>query len=341
VRSLPASWYHDANIYQQERQRIFARNWSVLGRAEQLNHPGDFISGEIAGWPVFVVCGEDRVFRGFHNVCRHRAGPVVLEACGNRHKLRCPYHGWVYGLDGRLTHSPGFENSGSVSAESSSLVAIAVAEWNSLVFARVKPGSESLHEWLGDIVDIAQGFPAVADMSFFDTATNRGDVNWKAYSDNAAEGYHLGSIHKELFASIHPERTEIKAYSNGKFVGFNMVYKATPSQPQSNGFWIYKYPGLLLHFSDTGFNVEKVTPRGPRECAMQRWFWFTAAVEPAGRRQAVEFSTRVMTEDLAICLRVQQNLEAGVYETGQLSKDRESGTIFFQQCVREALAGNS
>ena len=52
--------------------------------------------------------GEDGALRAFHNVCRHRAAAVVRGDTGNcGHAVRCFYHGWTYGLDGRLKAVPG------------------------------------------------------------------------------------------------------------------------------------------------------------------------------------------------------------------------------------------
>ena len=75
--TLPASWYRDPELYARERQAIFARNWSLFTWSERLARPGDYVSGPLAGYPVFVVRGEDGVVRGFHNVCRHRAAQLV------------------------------------------------------------------------------------------------------------------------------------------------------------------------------------------------------------------------------------------------------------------------
>ena len=35
-------------------------------------------------------------------MCVHR-GVEVAQGCGNAKAFKCPYHGWIYDLDGRLT----------------------------------------------------------------------------------------------------------------------------------------------------------------------------------------------------------------------------------------------
>ena len=108
--TLPAQWYHEEAVYQHERRAIFARNWWLVARDEALPGPGDFVAGEVAGYPVFVVRGRDGGLKGFHNVGRHRAGPVVRQDQGHCDVLRCAYHGWTYDLEGRLRKAPGFSS---------------------------------------------------------------------------------------------------------------------------------------------------------------------------------------------------------------------------------------
>ena len=214
---------------------------------------------------------------------------------------------------------------------------IAVQIWNGIVFVCLQDRGIDLEQWLGEIVPLSQAYPQVDDMVFHSEVVSEGKVNWKSYSDNSAEGYHLGSVHRELTRALLPEHTKVSAYENGRFIAFNVVYRETENRAKSNGLWIYKFPGLLLHLSDYGFNLERVTPLGAERTRMQRWFWFPDSTPGAECDDVVAASNKVMGEDLAICIRVQENLAAGTYHTGQMSPSREAGTIFFQRCVREAL----
>src|SRR5207244_2860201 len=81
----------------------------MVGRIEQVEKPGQFVTANVAGEPIVVVRGSDGVLRGFFNVCRHHAAAVVTEPWGQASILHCPYHGWNYGLDGSLKGMPEFE----------------------------------------------------------------------------------------------------------------------------------------------------------------------------------------------------------------------------------------
>ncbi|MFM8273644.1 MAG: aromatic ring-hydroxylating oxygenase subunit alpha, partial [Gemmata sp.] len=96
--TVPNTWYTAPEVYELERDRVFARTWQMVGRAEQVARPGEFLTADVAGEPVLVVRGEDGALRGFFNVCRHRAARVCTDDCGTATKLRCRYHGWTYDL---------------------------------------------------------------------------------------------------------------------------------------------------------------------------------------------------------------------------------------------------
>ena len=342
--TLPALWYHDPEVYARERRAIFRRHWWPIAREAELTTAGAYGAGEIAGWPAFVIRGKDGALRGFHNVCRHRAGPLLRKGAGRCAALTCRYHGWRYDLEGRLKSAPGLTLGADLDPAEFSLHPIRVASWNGLVFACLDPDAPELAAWLGDIVGIAADYPAVAEMAFQGEIVKQGAANWKAYGDNSCEGYHVKLVHTGLGKTVPDEQVEIRPYENGAFVGFDVTYAPSAADPsrRGKGFWIYKFPGLLLHFSDYAFNMEAVIPTGPRTILLRRWFWCAealAAERGTTARAAIDSAEQVMGEDLEICELVQKNLEAGVYETGRLSPTEEVGTIYFQQRVREALTG--
>ncbi len=338
--TLPAAWYHDPAIFERERAAIFARHWTLLARADQLATPGAYVGGEIAGRPVFAIRARDGAVKGFHNVCRHRAGPLVRAAAGRCDLLRCGYHGWVYNHEGHLVKAPGFDDGTGFERGQFNLYPIRVALWNGLVFGALDEEAGSFEDWLGDIADIARDFPAIGDLAFAREVVGESAANWKTYGDNSVEGYHLPFVHKDLTQAVGRETVEIAPYARGQFVGFKVTYDDPEAGGRGRGFWIYKFPGLLLHFSATAVNVERVTALGPRAVRLARWFWVPKEKAPGDKidyEAEIDASAIVMGEDGAICEAVQRNLEAGVYQTGRLSPAAEPGTIYFQQLVRQAL----
>jgi len=107
--TIPAPWYVDTRIFELEKQTVFSRTWQTLGRVDQVEKPGQFVTANVAGEPIVAVRGNDGVLRAFFNVCRHHAAAVVTEPYGQTQLLHCPYHGWNYGLDGSLKGMPEFD----------------------------------------------------------------------------------------------------------------------------------------------------------------------------------------------------------------------------------------
>lgn len=92
-RAIPASWYHSEPLYELERRAIFSKKWLLVTHRSRFMKPGDFIRYEEAGFPFFLCLDRQGVLRGFHNVCRHRAFPVVTTDSGSASILACKYHG--------------------------------------------------------------------------------------------------------------------------------------------------------------------------------------------------------------------------------------------------------
>ena len=332
--TLPADWYHDAEQFERERRMVFARNWWLVGRADEVARPGDYITADVAGWPVFAVRDREGGLRAFHNVCRHRAGPLFTDRSGHCQALRCRYHGWIYGFDGALRTAPGFPETGALDKSKFGLFPVRIETWRGLVFVCLDAGAPALLSWMGDIDRLADDFPAAHTLPFFDETTVDGACDWKAYGDNSCEGYHLPFVHASLDKAV--SGCVIRAYENGGFVGFDVDYGGASDVRANKGLWIYKFPGLLLHYSDRALNIEQVEPRGPGAIRLRSWYWFPKGEEAYGRDYMAD-SIAIMGEDMGLCERVQKNLAAGLYRTGKLSPVKEPGTIFFQHLIRTAL----
>ena len=105
ARSMPPGVYRSPEFLERELCDIFAREWICVGRASALPNPGDYLTYELAGQPIFVIRDRDGRLRAMSNVCLHRMS-TLLEGAGNRRVIVCPYHAWSYNLDGTLRGAP-------------------------------------------------------------------------------------------------------------------------------------------------------------------------------------------------------------------------------------------
>src|SRR5262249_39801767 len=130
---------------------VFSRSWQVVGRTDQVEKPGRYLTADVAGEPVVVVRGKDGVLRGFYNVCRHHAATVMTEPCGEADRLRCPYHGGTYALDGKLVSTPELDGIIGFDRDYNGLAPLAVATWEKLVFVHLDADPPPIADWLGEL----------------------------------------------------------------------------------------------------------------------------------------------------------------------------------------------
>src|SRR5689334_19412646 len=103
---FPPEAYSAGEQFQREKQTLFAQHWLPFAASGQMPAAGDVVAHGIGGWPLLALRGEDSIARVFHNICRHQSMQIVDQGPGHCDALRCRYHGWTYGFDGRLVEAP-------------------------------------------------------------------------------------------------------------------------------------------------------------------------------------------------------------------------------------------
>ena len=205
MRTLPGSAYLLADRFALEVDRIFHREWVLVGREEALPVPGDYHRFDVAGESVIVLRDRDGDLCGFYNVCRHRGSQLVPddEPPDGRFKgsIRCPYHAWTYGLDGRLRNAPYLTESDGLRREQLSLHPIAVERWGGFVFVNLTPEDltpeRSLRATLGPVIGRTANYP-LDDLRTGRRLSYDVAANWKVIVENYNECYHCGPVHPEL-----------------------------------------------------------------------------------------------------------------------------------------------
>ena len=77
--AVPSSWYRSPEMYELERRAIFSRKWLLTSHTLRFSKTGDWLRYDIAGFSFILVRDKEGAVNAFHNVCRHRAFPVVTE----------------------------------------------------------------------------------------------------------------------------------------------------------------------------------------------------------------------------------------------------------------------
>ena len=194
---LPGRAYHDDAIHAFELDRFFGHDWVVVGREEDAPDPGTYFLAEVADEPLILVRGRDGVLRGFYNVCRHRGTAVVEEPCGKAVRFQCPYHAWIYDLDGSLIRAKHTDDLEDFALAEYGLATVRTATWQGFVFANLDPSAPDLDAWLGDLPGHLARFDFSA-LRVAHTQVYEVDANWKFIAENYSECYHCPGIHPQL-----------------------------------------------------------------------------------------------------------------------------------------------
>ena len=148
--TLPGWVYNNAEFFELEKEYLFLSNWMLVCHSSEVAKPGDFATLHLLGERAFVMRGEDGELRAFYNVCRHRAAAVVQGKNGSCSSsgIRCPYHGWVYGLDGSLKAVPAEASFPGLKKENYGLKPLDIEICLGFVFVRFRSVGPSVAERL-------------------------------------------------------------------------------------------------------------------------------------------------------------------------------------------------
>ena len=345
ARTPPSAWYTDSRIFELERQSVFATTWQVAARLEQVRDPGQFVTMDVAGEPIVVVRGNDGALRAFHNVCRHHAAAVVTAPEGCCSVLRCPYHGWSYGLDGTLKGTPDFDGVQGFDRKANGLSPVRVGCWENLVAVCLDPDAASLEAQIADFAPRVAALDLAA-LTFIERRTWELDCNWKVYVDNYLDGgYHVPHLHRGLDTVIDYASYEIEIGQRACLQTSPMVVSGADADLAAvrggqRAHYLWVYPNLMLNAYAGYLDVNLVVPLAVNRTRVIFDFYLDAQVaDDASRRNAsLAVAEQVQQEDVDICEAVQRGLQSRAYDTGRLSVRREAGEHLFHRLVHGDLA---
>lgn len=331
-RTPPARVYSDPELWVREREGVFGKGWSFLGAEVEAPSPGDWLATEVAGKPVLALRREDGGFSGFHNVCRHRAGPLVSGRSGNcGRELTCRYHGWRYALDGRLRSAVDFGAAEGFDPRDYPLFPVRVESWRGLLFVSLNLQAPPLSDLVAPVEARFSAFGPVVGGAVL-RRSHELRCNWKTYVENYLEGYHVPAVHPALAADM--DMGSYQVWVEGE-ASFQQVTPKGGATDANAGLWAWLWPNLGLNVYRTGMMIEHMQPIGVDRTRLDYLYLYDAA---EGLESVLETSDRLTAEDIAVVEAVQRNLDAGAYDTGVLSPKHEGAVAWFQQKVAAAVA---
>ncbi|PCH94942.1 MAG: (2Fe-2S)-binding protein, partial [Bacteroidetes bacterium] len=218
-RTLPGKYYHDESIYQEEVDKIFYKFWIYACREEELPGVGDYKLIEVEDESIILVRDKEKKVKGHFNVCRHRGTQLCTEKKGNfkSKNIQCPYHGWTYGLDGKLIGAPLMTKEDGFNKEDCSLHECHVHIWEGFVFISLAENPEPFEVQMEALVGKFKDW-RMSELRIAHHIEYKLDCNWKLILQNYQECYHCPGVHP-LLSELTPFQSAQHDYSKGAVIG--------------------------------------------------------------------------------------------------------------------------
>lgn len=339
----PVENYRSREQFDREME-LFKRLPMVYCPSGALPENGTYVARTLAGVPLVAVRGDDGVVRAFHNSCRHR-GMMLVEGSGSAHSFVCPYHAWVYGLDGGLKRIAGDEGFPGLNPAEHGLVQVHAEERGGLVFVTQKaPVSEGALSSLPDLMEPGQ--EVFEYTSFID------DANWKLLLETSMEGYHIKALHRESFYPFGFDNLNVVEThgTNSRIVfPFRRIEKLRgipKDQWRAEGVLTYVYqlfPNTRLAALSSHHLLVILEPVSPTQ---SRWIIYRLRPTSAGnnpvdleksKRDAAFVKDTGVVEDRAAATGIQQGM-AGEGNSHFTFGRYETAAVHFHQHLSSSLA---
>jgi len=198
--TVDRAMFSDQAIYELELERIFARAWNFMAHESQIPKVGDFFLTFIGEESVICTRDKSNTFQVFLNTCRHRGNAVCRAESGNARSFLCTYHGWTFGLDGKLIGVPGYKDlyHEDLDREQWGLISAGkVASYKGFIFATMDPEAPDLHDYLGPVGRLGIDMMAERGSVVVVEGVQKNQIgcNWKLAVDNLFDFYHPAISH--------------------------------------------------------------------------------------------------------------------------------------------------
>jgi choline monooxygenase len=328
--TIPARYYLDAGILEQEKEAIFYRNWWYAGHQSQLTAPGCYLTVQVCDQNIIVIRDKSGELNAYYNVCQHR-GHELLFGSGKVRTITCPYHAWSYGFE-----------------------PVQVEVFCGLVFVNLDLEAAPLKEQATDLeTEIREFCPRVDEVVFAQRDDYDVASNWKVMVDNFLECYHCHPAHKDFVNLV-----DMDSYSsrvNGIYSSHisNAVATTESSAYQFEvgevdfgyaGWFLWPNLTIWIYPGEPNISTLQIIPNGAGR-TIEHQDWYLPNPEPSKQqRDAMDYQRDVLQpEDVGLCESVHRGLQSKGYNQGRFVVDPERSELsehavhHFQQLYVNAM----
>ena len=348
ARTLPGSFYSDAEAFERSRERVFARAWYFLGGSEIVGEPRSLrpftLAPGLLDEPLLFARDRDGARSVLSNVCTHR-GAILLERECRADGILCRYHGRRFDAQGNFLSCPGFEGAQQFPRTEDSLASLPLESLGKLLFTSLAP-ERPFAELFGPIAARLAWFPF--DDLVLDRARSRDYLvaaHWALYCENYLEGLHIPFVHPALnsvldFESYTTELFERCNLQVGRAQENESCFEIPAGAPDHGqriaGYYWWFFPNLMINVYPWGVSINVVEPLALDKTRV-RFLIYVARPELVDTGAGAGLH-QVELEDEAVVESVQRGVRARLYPGGRFSPAREQGVHQFQRLLASALA---
>ena len=355
MHGLPAGWYSDPGRGPLEFSNVFAGRWQFVCHAADLPAPGTAARFDLTGHSALLLRTRALEFRAFRNVCSHRGSRLVdgdpgtgLAFCVDG-RVRCPYHGWTYGEDGRVESVPAGQAFDATALATASLTPLPVAQWRGLVFVAFGTPERPLDAAFGAAAEDWPDLAALrrsAEPRSIDVA-----ADWKLACEHALDTAHLhvprAAPKSRLYEPVAyaPGGPDVLCAPGAPIDAARASWPARACLQQlgergGHAQFLFLWPNLLLCLGAGALTVVQALPTQPGRCRLRALRYGTAeATAPARRIRYLQERVlrRALLDDARLLERAQHGL-ASCAPTATFPVDEaQPGLHWFVERCRAAL----
>ncbi|WP_166830395.1 aromatic ring-hydroxylating oxygenase subunit alpha [Thalassoroseus pseudoceratinae] len=356
---LDASAYGGAEQHSRELASVFQPAWHAIATTDELADEGSFVTRSLLGKPLVLWRSEGEL-RAYLNVCPHRFNMLQAAESGCTQRLKCGYHGWEYGADGRTRRIPEAQGFRPIDTEKICLQSFPIETCGHVVFVSLSPNVIPLADWMADSKsDFESAFSS--DRTCIAKIERDVPANWKIIVENALESYHLESVHTETFRrNPDPEtcehtlgegwsRFETCSPPVGRLqrLADRVVYGVMGLQRDDRYRHTMACPHLMAGRAGMFTWCHTIEPLSAQSTRVRLWMFLephhrnivsklTAATMSWGAKR---FTLKALMEDVAIATSVQQGAKTADIPFAGCLSPREERVWHFQQHLQSMLGG--
>ena len=199
----PVKEYIDPKRNSKEKNILFKNNPICIGIASAIPNKGDWFTVQLIDKPILIVRKNSTEIAAYLNICTHRGAKIAKEDSGKKaYSFKCPYHSWVYNLEGKLISRPRENAFDKIDKNECDLKQLNIHNHNGFLWLTMNKKSETKYKKNVKELHLLLTDYNLNNYHFYKNKIININMNWKLAADTFLELYHINSLHDETLSPI-------------------------------------------------------------------------------------------------------------------------------------------